>query len=76
VAEVPDCGQLAPLLWACGEAEHHGGSGVWYRRTLTSWHPGSRDTGDLGQGPAPRHFLPTRRPHLQNYYLPVMPSNS
>jgi hypothetical protein len=36
-------GLLAPILWAWGQAEHHGGRSVWRKTLLTSWWPGSKE---------------------------------
>jgi hypothetical protein len=42
VSELSVYGWLDPLLWAWGEAKHHGDWSLW-QRLLTSWWPGSRE---------------------------------
>lgn len=52
-------GQVVPLLWACGELEHHGGEsgsrGHSGAELLDSWQPRSKET-EWG-GPGTRHAL-------------------
>jgi hypothetical protein len=40
---------LSPLLWAYGEAEHHGGRNMWQRRLLTPGQTGVWDKEDQEQ---------------------------
>jgi hypothetical protein len=43
-------GGLVPLLWNCGEAEHHGGKSVWQNKVpLLMVVRKQRETGGSGQ---------------------------
>lgn len=63
---------LPPLLWACGEVEHHDGGSVGRKRLLTSAERQEEEAGGAGLSPnhIPKYLFTPARPHLVTFPLP------
>jgi hypothetical protein len=57
-------GWLAPLLWVCGEAGHHGDRKAWWSRATNSWQRKGTRIRNIIQECVPSDLLHPTRTHL------------